>query len=109
MVRIFCKIRYQKIYIKRLQKLVGLIGGCQVVIIQYYRSKHGCLIKGIPVLLGEHGAYRRNNSKHVPLDLATHNDAVDFWLTYIRKQEKVNGMLPFFWDTGGALDRKIIW
>ncbi|GAA3979562.1 glycoside hydrolase family 5 protein [Mucilaginibacter dorajii] len=62
--------------------------------------------KGIPVLLGEYGAYRRNNSKHVPLDLATHNDAVDYWLTYITKQAKANGMLPFFWDTGGALDRQ---
>jgi endoglucanase len=62
--------------------------------------------KGIPVLLGEYGAYRRNNSNHVPLDLATHNDAVDYWLTYITKQAKANGMLPFFWDTGGALDRQ---
>jgi len=62
--------------------------------------------KGIPVLLGEYGAYRRDNSKHVPLDLATHNDAVDYWLTYITKQAKANGMLPFFWDTGGALDRQ---
>jgi aryl-phospho-beta-D-glucosidase BglC (GH1 family) len=62
--------------------------------------------KGIPVLLGEYGAYRRNNSKHVPLDLTTHNDAVDYWLTYITKQAKANGMLPFFWDTGGALDRQ---
>lgn len=62
--------------------------------------------KGIPVLLGEYGAYRRNNSNHVPLDLATHNDAVDYWLTYITKQARANGMLPFFWDTGGALDRQ---
>jgi aryl-phospho-beta-D-glucosidase BglC (GH1 family) len=62
--------------------------------------------KGIPVLLGEYGAYRRNNSKHAPLDLAAHNDAVDYWLTYITKQAKANGMLPFFWDTGGALDRQ---
>jgi len=62
--------------------------------------------KGIPVLLGEYGAYRRNNGKHEPLDLATHNDAVDYWLTYITKQAKADGMLPFFWDTGGALDRQ---
>lgn len=62
--------------------------------------------KGVPVLLGEYGAYRRNNTAHVPLDLATHNDAVDYWITYITKQAKANGMLPFFWDTGGALDRQ---
>jgi endoglucanase len=62
--------------------------------------------KGIPVLLGEYGTYRRDNTAHVPLDLATHNDAVDYWLTYVTKQAKANGMLPFFWDTGGALDRR---
>ncbi|MFI5137026.1 MAG: glycoside hydrolase family 5 protein [Sphingobacteriales bacterium] len=62
--------------------------------------------KGVPVIMGEYGAYRRNNSAHVPLDLATHNDAVDCWLTYVTKQAKANGMLPFFWDTGGALDRQ---
>ncbi|MEP6613805.1 MAG: cellulase family glycosylhydrolase [Mucilaginibacter sp.] len=62
--------------------------------------------KGIPVLLGEYGAYRRNNTAHVPIDLATHNDAVDYWITFVTKQAKANGMLPFFWDTGGALDRQ---
>ena len=62
--------------------------------------------KGIPVLLGEYGTYRRNKGKHLPLDMATHNDAVDYWITYITKQAKASGMLPFFWDTGGALDRK---
>ena len=61
--------------------------------------------KGIPVLMGEYGAYRRNGSNHVPLDLATHNDAVDYWITYVTKQAKAHGVLPFWWDTGGALDR----
>lgn len=62
--------------------------------------------KGIPVIMGEYGAYRKNNGKYVPKDLATHNEAVDYWLTYITKQAKNNRMLPFFWDTGGVLDRK---
>lgn len=62
--------------------------------------------KGIPVLLGEYGAYRRKHGAYVPLDQAAHNDAVDYWLTYITRQANANGMLPFFWDTGGALDRR---
>lgn len=61
--------------------------------------------KGIPVILGEYGAYRRDNTAHVPKDLATHNNAVDHWITYITKQAIANGMKPFWWDTGGALDR----
>jgi endoglucanase len=61
--------------------------------------------KGIPVVLGEYGAYRRDGSAHVPLDLPTHNDAVDYWAMYVTKQAKANGILPFWWDTGGMLDR----
>ncbi|MGO4292327.1 cellulase family glycosylhydrolase [Chitinophaga sp. RAB17] len=62
--------------------------------------------KQIPVLLGEYGTYRRGNSKYVPKDLATHNDAVDYWLTYVTRQAIANGVKPFYWDTGGALDRR---
>ena len=57
--------------------------------------------KGIPVLMGEYGAYRRNT----PKDLATHNNAVDYWITFVTKQAKTHGVVPFWWDTGGALDR----
>ena len=57
--------------------------------------------KGIPVLIGEYGAYRRDT----PKDLATHNDAVDYWITFVTKQAKTRGMVPFWWDIGGALDR----
>ncbi len=58
------------------------------------------------MILGEYGAYRRNGSSHVPADLATHNDAVDYWIKYITSKAISNGMKPFFWDTGGALDRQ---
>ncbi|SHH54686.1 Aryl-phospho-beta-D-glucosidase BglC, GH1 family [Chryseolinea serpens] len=67
--------------------------------------KENYVDKGIPVLMGEYGAYRRGGTKNIPLDLATHNDAVDYWLTYVTKQAIANGIKPFYWDTGGALDR----
>ena len=57
-------------------------------------------------LMGEYGTFRRNGSNHVPLDLATHNDAVDYWITFVTRQTKANGIIPFWWDTGGVLDRK---
>jgi hypothetical protein len=62
--------------------------------------------RGIPVIMGEYGVYRRDNSTNVPKDLATHNDAVDYWTMYVTKQAKASGMLPFWWDTGGLLDRR---
>ncbi|HEY8938349.1 MAG TPA: cellulase family glycosylhydrolase [Cyclobacteriaceae bacterium] len=61
--------------------------------------------KGIPVLIGEYGAYRRDNNQYVPKDLPTHHDAVDFWITFCTQQARTRGMVPFWWDTGGALDR----
>jgi endoglucanase len=61
--------------------------------------------KGIPVLMGEYGAYRRGGSQNIPKDLDMHNDAVDHWITFVTKHAKENGIIPFWWDTGGALDR----
>jgi endoglucanase len=73
---------------------VGQIQGFDLV-------KTAFVDKGIPVLIGEYGAYRRNT----PKDLATHNAAVDYWITFATKQATTRGMIPFWWDTGGALDR----
>lgn len=58
--------------------------------------------KGIPVIMGEYGTYR----KDIPKDLETHNASVDYWITFVTKQAKTRGIIPFWWDTGGALDRK---
>jgi hypothetical protein len=62
--------------------------------------------KGIPVILGEYGAYKRGNTRNVPLDLPTHNASVDYWNNYVTRQAIQFGLKPFFWDTGGALDRR---
>ena len=62
--------------------------------------------KGIPVIMGEYGAYRRDNSAHVPKELALHNASVDYWITFVTKQALAHGVKPFWWDTGGALDRR---
>ncbi|PKQ46653.1 cellulase family glycosylhydrolase [Confluentibacter flavum] len=61
--------------------------------------------KGFPVIMGEYGAYRRDNSQNVPQDLEAHNNSVDHWITYVTRQALANGMIPYWWDTGGALDR----
>jgi endoglucanase len=62
--------------------------------------------KGIPVLMGEYGAYRRDSSAHIPKDLETHNASVDYWITYVTHQALAHGVKPFYWDTGGMIDRK---
>ena len=62
--------------------------------------------KGIPVIMGEYGAYRRDGSAHVPKDLALHNASVDYWITFVTKEALARGIKPFWWDIGGALDRR---
>jgi len=61
--------------------------------------------KGIPVIMGEYGAYRRDGSRNVPKDLEKHHASVDYWITFVTKQARAHGVIPFWWDTGGALDR----
>jgi len=71
----------------------------------FKKVKEKFVDKGIPVLMGEYGAYRRDGSNHVPKDLEVHNSSVDYWITYVTRQARINGVVPFWWDTGGALDR----
>ncbi len=72
----------------------------------FQRIKEQFVDKGIPVLMGEYGAYRRGGSAHIPQDLEVHNASVDYWLTYVTHQALAHGIKPFYWDTGGALDRR---
>ncbi len=68
----------------------------------YFQSMKAKFVdKGIPFLMGEYGAYRRTT----PKDLPTHNDAVDYWITFNTKQALAHGMKPFWWDTGAFVDR----
>lgn len=76
-----------------------------VQLADFAKVKAAFVDKGIPVILGEYGAYRRNNSTNVPLDLETHEASVDYWTTFVTKQAIAHGVIPFWWDTGGALDR----
>jgi endoglucanase len=54
--------------------------------------------KGIPVVLGEFGAIRRSNL--TGSDLTLHLNSRAFFLKYVVKQAKANGLLPFYWDAG---------
>ncbi|WP_281324502.1 cellulase family glycosylhydrolase [Flavobacterium sp. IMCC34518] len=53
--------------------------------------------KGIPVVLGEFGAIRRDlTGDALTLHLKSRAD----FLKYVVKQAKANGLLPFYWDAG---------
>lgn len=75
------------------------------IIADYNKMKTKFIDKGIPVIMGEYGAYRRNNTANVPKDLETHEASVDYWTTFTTKEALARGIKPFWWDIGGALDR----
>jgi len=66
------------------------------------RMKEKFTDKGIPVIMGEYGAYRRTT----PLDMDKHQASVDYWITYVTRKAIAHGVKPFWWDTGGVLDRR---
>lgn len=53
--------------------------------------------KGIPVVLGEFAAIRCDLTGEA---LTLHLTSRAFYLKYVVKQAKANGMLPFYWDAG---------
>jgi endoglucanase len=75
-------------------------------IADFNKLKEKFVDKGIPVIMGEYGAYRRGGSANVPKDLALHNASVDYWITFVTREALARGIKPFWWDTGGALDRQ---
>jgi len=75
------------------------------ILADYNKMKTKFVDKGIPVIMGEYGAYRRDNTANVPKDLALHNASVDYWTTFTTKEALARGIKPFWWDIGAALDR----
>jgi endoglucanase len=53
--------------------------------------------KGIPVVLGEFAAIRRDLTGDA---LTLHLASRAYFLKYVVKQAKANGILPFYWDAG---------
>jgi endoglucanase len=74
---------------------------------EFQKMKQKFVDKGIPVVLGEYATWRRTTGlgKPVPMDLDMHNKSVDYWATYVTKQAKAHGLLPFWWEIGFMLDR----
>jgi endoglucanase len=74
-------------------------------IADYNKIKAKFVDKGIPVIMGEYGAYRRYGPTNIPKDMVKHEASVDYWTTFTTKEALARGIKPFWWDTGGALDR----
>ncbi len=54
--------------------------------------------KGVPVILGEYGAILRSGLNSSVLE--NHKKARNYYLNYVTKTAKQNGLIPFYWDNG---------
>jgi hypothetical protein len=60
--------------------------------------------KGVPVILGEYGAWKRGTLA-AGADRALHNKSIEYYYYYMVKTALKNGAIPFVWDTGSLFDR----
>jgi endoglucanase len=67
---------------------------------QFGSMKTAFVNKGYPVILGEYGAIRR--SALTGTALTNHLAARAYYLNYVTKAAKANGMVPCYWDNGGS-------
>jgi aryl-phospho-beta-D-glucosidase BglC (GH1 family) len=57
--------------------------------------------KGIPVIIGEYGAYKRKLGS--TSDIALHDASVEYYYNYVVKSAVSKGLIPICWDTPGGL------
>jgi endoglucanase len=77
------------------------------IVDEFQKMKQKFVDKGIPVMLGEYATWRRTDDlgKPIPKDMDMHNKSVNYWATYVTKQAKAHGLVPFWWEIGFMLDR----
>lgn len=73
----------------------------------YNQIKTRFIDKGVPCLMGEYSTQRwtEERNKFVPKEMDKHNKSVDDWITFNTRQCKAIGAAPFYWETGGIIDR----
>ncbi|MCK9205922.1 MAG: cellulase family glycosylhydrolase [Salinivirgaceae bacterium] len=58
--------------------------------------------KGIPVIIGEYGAFRKKLNP--PSDQALHNASIEYFYRYFAKSATDMGFITYCWDTGGLFN-----
>ena len=71
---------------------------------QFLLMKQKFVDKGIPVMLGEYAAMLRTNLTGDAL--ALHKKSRIYYINYTTRSAVAHGLLPFYWDVGGLIDRR---
>jgi aryl-phospho-beta-D-glucosidase BglC (GH1 family) len=62
----------------------------------FARVKNKWVNAGIPVMIGEYGAFTRSGMNQA---------SRQYWHEYVNRAAKMNGIKTFLWDTGGVINR----
>lgn len=71
---------------------------------EFAKMKSKFVDKGIPVILGEFAAARRELKD--PVAQQAHDESRNHFHACVAQEAKNYGLVPFMWDTGGLLDRR---
>ncbi len=69
---------------------------------QFKKMLNNYVSQGIPVILGEYSTSIRNVGEHQ----AEHEASRAYWNQVVTREARNNGCIPFYWETGGDIDRK---
>lgn len=76
----------------------------------FQKMKAQFVDKGIPVVLGEYGAIRREELENDQHKWKEHLKSRAYYVRFVTEQSKKYGMIPFYWDNGymdfAIFDRK---
>lgn len=68
---------------------------------QFAKIKAHFVDQGYPAVLGEYSAMKRTVSENQEM----HNKSRAYWNEVVTREAKAHGCLPFYWETGGDINR----
>ncbi len=76
--------------------------GNEAYIAAQFKKMHDTFVaNGFPVIVGEYGTMIRGNVD----DAAKHQASRGYWNEVVTREARKNGCIPFYWETGGDIDR----
>lgn len=72
---------------------------------QYKKMQDAFVSKGIPVIVGEYSSMIRNPADFPGIDIERYEQSRAYWNEYQTMSAKNHGCVPFYWETGGDINR----
>ena len=72
---------------------------------QFKKMQDAYVSKGIPVIVGEYAVEIRSTTDFPELDSDKWKASRASWTKYITESAKNHGCVPFYWETGGDINR----